>query len=163
MPSVSTLDECGWVGGGWWLSPVSLQPRVRTRCCLPATNCVLGYRQHTTCTLPLANTCSDSWCILKFYISALTLINCGHVAAVGGLRLRSCSGGSGATCDEAAAVAGPSSLARAEVPQLLLGLQPPNQTSPRPREARQAAASLRRPRQSQTRVASWWHIHPVTV
>ena len=44
--------------------------------------------------------------------------------------------------DEAAAVAGPSSLARAEVPQLLLGLQPPNQTSPRQREARQAAASL---------------------
>ena len=62
--------------------------------------------------------------------------------AVGGLRLRSCSGGGGATCDEAAAVAGPSSLARAEVPQLLLGLQPPNQTSARPREARQAAASL---------------------
>ena len=50
----------GWLGG-WWLGPVSLQPRVRTRCCLPATNCVLGYRQHTTCTL--ANTCSDSWCI----------------------------------------------------------------------------------------------------
>ena len=57
--------------GGWWLGPVSLQPRRRTRCCFPATNCVLGYRQHTTCTLALAVTVGA----FIFYVSTLTLIN----------------------------------------------------------------------------------------